>query len=412
MDASALVALPVNAPGVVAAYLQYDLVWLARQLVIFGVPLVYFFTGLSAKFRDRVNVWTSGVYQFTVILYALLGVLSVTVISLPLSYWLDFVLQPVEAHPTITSWLFSQLLVVVQVTLYVIGVGLVLPFLTLLSRTRWWVIVAVFAVPVLAFNISREVNIPPQPGARYIAIDSAPVAGLLKRCSVRNIPVFIGGEITGIDGSGADARILLAADDAAILSDAQFIAKIAQSLKPDLTSDTLVAIAAASLLVSAGVYLLYVTATAVMRRMGPRLRAKGVENLSAIPLLAGLAGLYWTFIGGPALGALQRGAALDADRFALEMTQANNAVAAMHAARSIEDSSRLVDHTFLHTHLRAREPSDVERVELANTYKPWAEGQTGKYADLCKPGPPAPQPVRRERATPPPEPPPEPEETK
>lgn len=388
MDASTMVALPVNAPGVVAANVQYDLIWLARLVVVFGVSLIFFFTGLSAKFRDRVNVWTSGVYQFTVIVYAALGALALTILSLPFTYWLDFMLQPVEAHPTIPSWLFSQGLIALQATLYIIAAGLLLPFLTLVSRTRWWLIVAVFAVPVLAFNMSRAVNIPPQPGARYIEIESQAIAGLLKRCSVRNIPVFIGGAITGIDGSGADARILLATDDAANLSDAQFIAKIAQALKPDLTSDTAVAIGAASMLVSVGVYLLYVIGTAAMRRMGPRLRAKGIEDLSALPLLAGLAGFYWVFIGGPALGALQRGAALDADRFALEITQANYAVAAMHAAESSEDPSRLVDHTALHTYLRARTPSDVERIQLANSYKPWASGEALKYADICRAGPP------------------------
>jgi len=408
MDASALVALPANAPGVVAAYVQYDLVWLARQIVIFGLPIVYFLTGLSARFRDRVNVWTSGVYQFTVIVFAVLSVLGFTILSLPLSYWMDFILQPADARPTISAWLIGQLPTVLMAALYVIAVGLVMPFVTLVSRKRWWVIIALFAVPVLAFNMSRANSMPPQPYARYIEITSDAVAGLLKRCGVRSIPVFVGGQLTGIDGSGKDARILMAADEASILSDAQFIAKIAQSLKGNLTGDTWALIGVASLLVSSGLFLLHVAGTATVRRFGPGYRVKGIEDIAAVPLIVGLAGLYWTFVGAPALNAVRRDALLEADRFALEQTQANNGVAGMIAAESREDPNRLVDYTVLHTYLRARAPSDVERIELANTYKPWASGQPLKYADLCKPAPP-PAPVR-ERAAPPPDLAPDPED--
>ena len=391
MDASALVALPVNAPGVDAFTLKADLIWLLRQLVIFGLPLAYFFSGFSARFRDRVAVWTSGVYQFTVILFAFISVAVVTLLSLPVSYWLEIALQPPGWQPSITSWLFVNLVRGFYAFLYVTGAALVLPFLTLLSPKRWWVIVAVFAIPVLVLNISRENNMPPQPDARDLQINSDTLTTLFKRCKVRNIPLFVGGELTGIDGSGADARVLLSATDAGELSDAQFLSKIAHELKHEIASDTLTTVGFATLLVSAGLFLIFSVGGAAARRFGPRLRVKGIEDIGVLPLLVGIAGLYWTFIGAPALNTVRRGNELDADRFALELTHANSAVAGMHAAAAGATTTappgRLVEYDPLHTYLRASVPSDVERVQLANTYKPWASGQPGKYADLCGAGP-------------------------
>ena len=74
----------------------------------------------------------------------------------------------------------------------------------------------------------------------------------------------------------------------------------------------------------------------------------------------------------------------EADRFALELTRDN------HAAATAEVKLQLSNLGVprpgpMYNLWRASHPSAGERIDFANTYKPWATGGRLKYGHLFKP---------------------------
>jgi STE24 endopeptidase len=70
---------------------------------------------------------------------------------------------------------------------------------------------------------------------------------------------------------------------------------------------------------------------------------------------------------------------LEADRFGLELTHQNHAVAMMFAGQT--DLSPDWDTFFLV--FEATHPSNAVRINFANTYKPWEQGKSLVYGNVC-----------------------------
>ena len=155
MDASAITSLPVNAPGVMAFNLAHNLIWLLQQLVVFALAAAFVFTGLAARLKKWVVDRTSGVYQFTVVVFIAIAATALMIIDLPLCYWLEVVHQPPGQALSINDWLFGQGVTLIKSAAYAVVVALILPIIAAISPKRWWLMVAVVAAPVLAYNITR-----------------------------------------------------------------------------------------------------------------------------------------------------------------------------------------------------------------------------------------------------------------
>ena len=87
---------------------------------------------------------------------------------------------------------------------------------------------------------------------------------------------------------------------------------------------------------------------------------------------------------GPVALAYSRHNEHEADRFALELTRTNRS-----AARAFVDLQTanlgVPRHSLVDTLWRATHPSIAERIEFANTYRPWAEGRPTRYGDRFGP---------------------------
>ena len=76
----------------------------------------------------------------------------------------------------------------------------------------------------------------------------------------------------------------------------------------------------------------------------------------------------------------------EADRFALELTRDNRAAATAFVRLQNENLSNPRPGT-LYTLFRASHPSLAERIEFANDYRPWEQGEPLRYGSLFKPRP-------------------------
>ena len=97
---------------------------------------------------------------------------------------------------------------------------------------------------------------------------------------------------------------------------------------------------------------------------------------AALPLMLAVAQLYM-LIAVPAFNLTAQHIELEADRFALELTRENEArarVSADQCGRLWLSEDTLFDRLYRNTH-----PSVAERVNLANSYRPWETGAPLKY---------------------------------
>jgi STE24 endopeptidase len=75
---------------------------------------------------------------------------------------------------------------------------------------------------------------------------------------------------------------------------------------------------------------------------------------------------------------------LEADRFGLELTHQNHE-AAMVFVGDVQSGKVAPDWDTFFLIFLARHPSVAQRIEFANSYKPWEQGQPLIYGNVCKP---------------------------
>jgi Zn-dependent protease with chaperone function len=102
--------------------------------------------------------------------------------------------------------------------------------------------------------------------------------------------------------------------------------------------------------------------------------------VASLPLLV-LLGTLVSFVLTPALLALSRYQEHEADRFALELTGKNHAGATTFV-RLQEENLSVPRPGRLYMLWRGSHPSLGERVDFANSYRPWAAGKPLRYGHL------------------------------
>ena len=112
-------------------------------------------------------------------------------------------------------------------------------------------------------------------------------------------------------------------------------------------------------------------------RWGPRWKIRALHDVAAMPLLS-LALTLVSLLAQPLAFANSRRTEREADLFGLEVTHLNDAAA--RAFIKLESQNRADPEPsewlkiLLYTH-----PPVIERVRLAETYHPWAEGKPNRY---------------------------------
>jgi STE24 endopeptidase len=142
-------------------------------------------------------------------------------------------------------------------------------------------------------------------------------------------------------------------------------------------------IALSALLIMASFYVAYRTAWAVLARYGVRFGFATLADIASLPLLLILTGVFSLVIT-PAELAFTRHVEHEADRFGLEITQANHS-AATAFVKLQTDALAVPRPGLLFTLWRASHPPLGERIDFANEYHPWRVGQPLVYGDRFKP---------------------------
>jgi Zn-dependent protease with chaperone function len=151
----------------------------------------------------------------------------------------------------------------------------------------------------------------------------------------------------------------------------------------------LLLMAMAAVLLLGALWLIHLTAGWMIRRWGTRFGFERLDDFASYPLLALVVGVASLVIL-PVPLAVSRHLERESDRFGLELTHDNHAAATAFAKLQQENLATPY-HSTLYQLWHDSHPPVGERIEFANTYRPWAHGQPLRYGRYFRSVPPPPR---------------------
>jgi STE24 endopeptidase len=383
--------LPVAVPETTAAELARmrhgSIYWAAFRLLDLAIPLLILFTGFGARLRGKCESITGRRRFWTVTLFVCAYLVLATLIALPFDFYAGYV----QAHATgqsdqsLPNWLKGEV-APLFVTLAVASLLIWLPYRLIVSNPRrWWLYCALALIP-FAFLALVALPVWVKPlTTNFKPLDDRPFAArieaLAARCGAAQIPVFVGGNDTSVDGLGPTNRIVLQTNLAEVETPHQIEFTIGHELKHYVMGDNWKALAIITAFLLAGFWLTDRLGRAAIRRFSPRWGFSELSDPASFPLIVLLFTFLWLAIL-PFFNLFARHIELEADRFGLELTHQNHA-AAMIFVKDAQTALAPDWGTFFLI-FQATHPSIRERIEFANNYKPWEHGAPLVYGKVCR----------------------------
>jgi STE24 endopeptidase len=389
-QAQSQVTVPEPSRLALQYYRTGNVLWVVDISVALILPAIILFSGASSRLR-RIASRIGRRWLPTIVLYALAFVVMYAVLTAPLAYYEDFVRQHAYglSNQTSAKWLSDW---VKSLAVSAIGLSLVLwiPY-GLLRRSpgRWWLYAGLVTAPIaILLLVISPIYIDPlfnrfermqDRVLEHRILDLAGRAGISasrvyqvqKSVDTKTVNAYV----TGI---GSTKRIVLWDTILTKLGADQILFVMAHEMGHFVLHHTLSIILASTLLVTASLYLVHRLAGGLIARFSRQFGFDQLSDVASFPLLLWL-GTLVTFVSTPAVLAFSRHQEHEADRFALELTR-NNQAAATTFVRLQQENLSIPRPGPLFTFWRASHPSLGDRVDFANSYRPWAEGKPLRYA--------------------------------
>jgi STE24 endopeptidase len=149
----------------------------------------------------------------------------------------------------------------------------------------------------------------------------------------------------------------------------------------DVMGDNWKALAIIAAFLLGGFWLTDRSGRAAIRRFSGRRGFSELSDPASLPLIVFLLAFFWLAIL-PFFNLFSRHFEHEADRFGLELTHQNRAAAMIFVKDAQAELAPDWGTFFLI--FQARHPSIRERIEFANSYKPWEQGAQLVYGNVCK----------------------------
>jgi STE24 endopeptidase len=392
MAVAAPVHVPPNTPEAIAFTHQGELIWIGLHLLTVAVAAAVLFSGLGARVRAALDRTTGGRSYPALVLFACIYLIADTALSLPLRWvdaarWAQWVRLGFRA-PDPAAWLGGQ---AASLALGCAAIAALIWIPGWLMRRRprtWWLWLTAVAVPAFAAGLVLwQVVLLPLTTSFEPLKDGALTArieAMTARCGAGRPPVLVGGDDETVVGLGPTSRILVPPWSLQMQTPDQFVSGVAHELKHYRMGDNWLALGVVAALVLMGALLVHGLGNAAIRRWGPRLGLKSLDDPAAIPLIVLILAIAWPLAGLPVYNAIQRHAEHEADRFALEATRDNRAFSEWQATVATQPWRMVEEDAFTRIFLD-NHPSAGERIRFGNDYRPWAHGQPGVYDRVCEP---------------------------
>jgi STE24 endopeptidase len=396
VQAASPAASPVAVPRPTEKALRYYSTgigfWLLNIAWGRAVPLVFLFTGFSARIRTLAHRMGRR-WLFTVALYLLLFALVGFVIDLPLAYYEEFVRQHAYglSNQTLSKWMGDSL--------KGLAVGLVMsvlfgwvPFLFLkLSPRRWWLYTGLMSVPFLSLVLlvapiwiaplfnkfgpmeNKDLETRILTLARRAGIEGGRVFEVDKSVDTNEVNAYV----TGI---GQTKRIVLWDTILAKLTPDEVLTVMGHEMGHYALGHVPRTIAFASLVILVTLYLAHRSADGMILRWRRRFGFDQLSDVAALPLIILLTNAFSLLVG-PALLGYSRHNEHEADRFALEITRDNRGLAQAFVKLQQENLGVPRPNPIV-VFFRSSHPTLGDRIDFANEYRPWERGEPLRYGGL------------------------------
>ena len=385
--------LPVRVPEPSEQAMRYyrsgNVLWFVEQVWSIGVLVLLLTTGFSAALRNQARKIGRN-WFFTIVVYFVLFTVVTTIIDLPLSYYTEFVRQHAYwlSNQTFGKW-FADTLKSLAVACIAGALVMWVPYLLLRkSPRRWWLYTAVALVPfIIVANLVAPIWIAPlfntfEP--MHNKALEARILSLADRAGIEGGRVFqvnksvdtktLNAYVAGLFGT---KRIVLWDTTLNRMTDRELLFVMGHEMGHYVLNHVWQGIAFSTLMLVASLYVAYRSADGVVARYGGRWGFASLADVASFPLLLLLMAAFGLVVT-PLELAYTRHVEHEADRFGLEITQTNHS-AGTAFVKLQQDALANPRPGLLFTIFRESHPPLGERIDFANEYHPWSDGQPLVY---------------------------------
>lgn len=399
--ATAVVAVPEPSALALRYHRSGNLLWAGATALDLLLPAALLFTGLSARLRTLASRVARGRRFRTIALYGAAYVLIQAVVFLPLSWYSGYLRQHAYGLSTESAaeWLGDWSKAVALSALFA-ALLLWIPYQLLrASPRRWWLwtglltapltVLAMIVLPVYiaplfdAYGRMRDTALEAriQELAARAGIPDSRIYEVRKSDETRRVNAFV-------TGFGGTKRIVLWDTLVDRMQPDEVLAVVGHEMGHFVLRHTLTLILTNTLLVTLSLYAVHRVAGWMIARHRRRFGFDRLDDVASLPLLSLVGGVV-ILAATPAALALSRWQEREADRFALEITRDNSAVA--RAFVRLQQDNLGVPRTGLLFRLwRGSHPDLADRIEFANRYAPWSQGRPLRYGDRLQEAGPVP----------------------
>ena len=390
IDETMPVAVPPATPTALRYYTSGNQLWVLDQVVSLALLAVILFSGLSATLRN-LSRRIGRNWFFTIVVYFALFTILTSLVTLPLTYYEEFVRQHEYglSNQTLQKW-WTDSLTALIVTCIAGGLFLWVPYLLLRkSPRRWWLYTAAAAIPfIIVGNLVAPIWIAPLFNKFEPMRDKALEARILTladRAGIEGSRVFEVNKSVDtktlnayVAGLWQTKRIVLWDTIIKRMDDRELLFVMGHEMGHYVLGHVWQLVALSSLLILVLLYAAYRTMGAIVLRWGHRFGFSDLADVASLPLLLLVTSVFSLAIE-PAQLALTRHMEHEADRFGLEITQTSHS-AGTAFVKLQEDALGNPWPGPLFKLWRASHPPLGERIEFSNDYHPWREGAPMRYA--------------------------------
>ena len=388
------VAVPEPTEKALSYYYTGNVLWAIGVILGLVVPLVFLFTGWSARIRD-LALRVSPRWAVTVLIYFLVYQVISFVIGLPLAYYQEFVVEHRFAlsNQSFGKWFGNALIQ--------LGVGTAIGYVVLLgiyaalrrSPRRWWLYAGLASIPfVFLMMLIAPIWIEPlfnSFGPMKDRALEAKILALADRAGIEGSRVFevdksVDTKTTNayVNGFLATKRIVLWDTIIAKLDEPQLLFVMGHEMGHYVLGHVWKIVFFLCALIMLALYGAHRLSHGLIARHSGRFGFARLDDIASLPLVSLVAGVI-LMVATPAFNAFIRYNEREADRFGLEITRNNNA-AANAFVRLQADNLAVPRPNALLQLIRGTHPTIAERIEFSNTYRPWEKGEPLRYQEHFK----------------------------
>ncbi|WP_218082007.1 M48 family metallopeptidase [Anthocerotibacter panamensis] len=389
---------PVKVPEPSAQAMRYyhsgNILWIVTIGLGLLVPAVFLFSGFSARIRTWATKLGRKRYFILVVYLVIFNVLN-GLLNSPLDYYSGY-LRPHEyglSNQSVTKWMQDWL---IEQGLSLGGDILLLwiPYLLLAkSPKRWWLYTGLAAVPVAVVGVliapiwisplfnhfgpmkdhALEAKI--QILANQAGIEGSRIFEVDKSVDTKTLNAYV-------TGLGDTKRIVLWDTIIARLQERELLFVMGHEMGHYVLGHVFQTLFFAAILLMVSLYGVHRMAWGLVHRFKRYFGFDQLADVASFPLLLLLLNVCLLVTAPISLG-FSRYLEHEADRFGLEITHDNRAAAAAFVKLQQGNLSN-PRPDFLYLFWRSSHPSIGERIDFANTYRPWEKGEPLQYGHLFK----------------------------